>query len=362
MKFVFIVQGEGRGHMTQALAMRHLLVEAGHEIVAVCIGSSKRREVPSFFLEKIGAPVTRFLSPNFVTNERNRGILIGASIWQNLLKADQFLTSLSKIEDVVQSSRPDLVINFYEPLWGLYQTRHPRAVSSVCVAHQFLARHQDFPFPEGHATDKAMLQALNSITAKGSMKRLCLSFTPMAEPENPKLVVVPPLLRPRLFDLTPTDGDYLLVYTMQAGYGEDIVAWHAAHPDVELHCFWDRRGAPVVEQLEPNLTFHQLADVKFLEMMAGCRGLVTTAGFESVCEAMYLGKPVFMTPVEGHFEQTTNALDAARAGAGIWSNRFDLDAFMDYLPKHKTDSLIFRAWADGAAELIIKELETAGAS
>lgn len=39
--------------------------------------------------------------------------------------------------------------------------------------------------------------------------------------------------------------------------------------------------------------------------MQGCSGYVTTAGFESVCEAMYLGKPVMMIPT--HVEQEINA-------------------------------------------------------
>lgn len=49
--------------------------------------------------------------------------------------------------------------------------------------------------------------------------------------------------------------------------------------------------------------------------MAGCRAYATTAGFESICEAMYLGKPVLMVPA--HIEQDCNAHDAMRAGAGL---------------------------------------------
>lgn len=347
--------------MTQALAMRELLLAANHSVEAVCIGTSDRREVPSFFLDNIGAPVTRFQSPNFVTGGGDRGILVGASMWRNLLRTETFLKSLSILDQVVDETRPDLVINFYEPLWGLYQKRHPSKVNSVCIAHQLLAGHPDFPLPRGRATDKAMLMALNSVTAGGSSRRLGLSFTPMPERDpgtiGTRLAVVPPLLRSALLDLTATDGDYILAYLLQSGYGEDIVSWHERHPDVKMHCFWDRKDAADVEQRSKNLTFHRLSDVKFLEMMAGCRGFVTTAGFESVCEAMYLGKPVFMVPVGGHYEQECNALDAKRAGAGIWSTKFELDDFMQYLPQHKTDPTAFRTWVDSAPERIIAELD-----
>jgi uncharacterized protein (TIGR00661 family) len=357
MKVLFVVQGEGRGHMTQALALRHVLESAGHELVSVCVGTSDRRRLPGFFVDKIGAPVTRHRSPNFVTDEENKGILVGRSIWTNLLKTDEYLRSLADMNRAIENSKPDLVVNFYEPLWGLYQLRHPGKVPSVCVAHQMLAGHQDFPFPEGRATEKAMLLTLNRIAANGSSRLLGLSFTPMAELRDDRLVVVPPLLRPALGQLQPVDGDFLLVYVMQSGYGADIISWHEKNPGIELHCFWDRQDAPETDHYAPNLTFHQLSDVKFLEMMAACRGLVTTAGFESVCEAMYLGKPVFMVPVEGHYEQACNALDAKRAGAGIWSDRFDLDAFIDYLPGHTLDPLPFRTWSDEAGARILSELE-----
>lgn len=52
--------------------------------------------------------------------------------------------------------------------------------------------------------------------------------------------------------------------------------------------------------------------------MSSCRAYATTAGFESVCEAMYLGKPLLMVPA--HIEQDCNAYDAARGGAGIISD------------------------------------------
>lgn len=64
-----------------------------------------------------------------------------------------------------------------------------------------------------------------------------------------------------------------------------------------------------------HLSFHQIDDVKFLNRMAGCRAYASTAGFESICEAMYLGKPVLMVPA--HIEQDCNAYDAYRSGAGI---------------------------------------------
>ena len=54
MKYLFVVQGEGRGHFTQALSLKSLLEKNGHEVVGVMVGGSAKRVLPSFFTEKIG--------------------------------------------------------------------------------------------------------------------------------------------------------------------------------------------------------------------------------------------------------------------------------------------------------------------
>lgn len=64
MKILFIIQGEGRGHLTQALSLRQKLMAEGHEIVGVLVESPARR-LPDFFLNKIQSPVYPFESPNF---------------------------------------------------------------------------------------------------------------------------------------------------------------------------------------------------------------------------------------------------------------------------------------------------------
>ncbi|MEQ8533502.1 MAG: glycosyltransferase family protein, partial [Imperialibacter sp.] len=77
---------------------------------------------------------------------------------------------------------------------------------------------------------------------------------------------------------------------------------------------------------------------------------------ESICEVMYLGKPVMMVPVQGHYEQACNALDAVQAGAGVSSESFNLTKVIDYLPNHQPIAGKFREWTDRCEELILKEL------
>jgi uncharacterized protein (TIGR00661 family) len=356
MKYLFIVQGEGRGHMTQAISLSEMLRSEGHQVSHVLVGKSPRREIPSFFYEKIQAPVSTFDSPNFVVDSKNKKIHIWRSIWINLLMAPTFFRSIDFIRQKVAEVQPDVIVNFYELLGGLYAMTSRVRPHIVVVGHQYLLNHPQFIFPKGYWIDKRLL-ALNSwIIAAKAEKKLALSFRPMPDVVRKKLYVVPPLLRSEIKRLSPQNRGYILGYLLNAGYAEEIERWHAQHPEYELHFFWDKKDAPEDLKVDDHLWFHRLNDVKFLEMMSKCGGYCSTAGFESICEAMYLGKPIMMVPTYGHFEQACNALDATLAGAGIQNKVFDLNPFVAYLPKHKDVSYAFRQWADSSREKFLSLL------
>ncbi len=104
------------------------------------------------------------------------------------------------------------------------------------------------------------------------------------------------------------DGGYIHGYILNAGFSQDVLEWHAAHPEVPLRFFWDRADEAPVKVVDETLSFYYLNDEEFLRQMAGCHAYASTAGFESVCEAMDLGKPLLMVP--SHIEQKCNAYDA----------------------------------------------------
>jgi uncharacterized protein (TIGR00661 family) len=194
------------------------------------------------------------------------------------------------------------------------------------------------------------------ITGARSAK-VALSFYGAEDLPDKRLTVCPPVLRRQLFGLTPTTGKRLLVYLVLHGFGEDIKAWHLQRPEIPVDCFYDKPGAPAEEHFSANLTFHRLDGEKFLRMMAECRALVCTAGFESVSEAAWLGKPLLMVPVENHLEQFINARDAAQTGLGIRDSRFALSRLIEEKVAPADEE--FRAWIDRAEDILMDAIERA---
>ena len=97
MKILFIVQGEGRGHLTQAISMEKLLRSNGHEVVEVLVGKSESRRLPGFFIRNIQAPVKQFISPNFLPTHANKRVNLTRSILYNLLKVPEYAESICYI-------------------------------------------------------------------------------------------------------------------------------------------------------------------------------------------------------------------------------------------------------------------------
>ncbi len=351
MRFLFVVQGEGRGHMTQALSLKQILERNGHELCAVAVGKSQARTIPQFFLDRIGTPVFSFDSPNFKTDPDRRGISIVGTALENMKRLPLFIRSIRKLHRTIRSYQPDIVANFFESLIAIYAAFCPSKARMVCIGHQFLMLHPQFHFPEMNPIAKWAMLLFVRLCGVGADLRLALSFRKMPDLKSRKLVVVPPLLRAELKNLNPVTEDFILVYVLNDGYANDLADRQCRCPEVKICGFWDRKGAAKVTLVRENLVFHQLDDVAFLDAMSRSRGLMCTAGFESVCEAMYLGKPVYMMPAGRQMEQQCNALDASFSGAGIWGCDFDLERFLEYLPRHSKNGTPFRSWVDSGESL-----------
>lgn len=354
MKYLFIVQGEGRGHLTQAITLEKLLVSRGHEVVGIMVGKSPSRKLPEFFVREVGAPLIQFESMNFLPSALGRRPDMFKTIAFNAFRIHKYIPSIRLIRDTIRSSGADVVVNFYELMTGLTYFFCRIKVPQVCIGHQYLFRHKDFGLPRGKYPGSAALNFFTRLTCIGAAKCLALSFRRMDEDKERRIVAVPPLLRNEVMAAEISDGDYVLGYMLNKGFAADVREWHKSHPDVELRFFWDNWEAGKIHREDKTLCFYLIDDHEFLRQMSGCMAYASTAGFESVCEAIWMGKPILMVP--SHIEQEINAFDAVRSGAGVSCDRFDLSLLLDFAAGFKSDAS-FRDWAGSASAAFAEELE-----
>ena len=344
MRILFIIQGEGRGHLTQALSLSQILKTAGHEVIGAIVGVTDDRAVPTFFSSAFTAPITAIFSPGLVYNAGTNALEPFKTTMLAMRSVRPFWRSLKQVKRIIDTERPDVVVNFYEMLGGMTYALLRPSVPMVCIAHQYMAFHPDFQRPKGQWFYRQAFRFNTLLTCFRAHELLALSFDKQVDAPHRKVKIVPPLLRNEVTKLKPTPGDSLLAYVTQPGLRVELLNAHAQHPEIKMDGF--HSGVSVPNQVvDGTLTFHAIDGKRFLEFMARCRAIVTTAGFESVCEAAYLGKPALMIPQPNHYEQACNAIDGQRAGVGAASDRFDLDTLLNYLPTHDPQlSERFRAW------------------
>jgi uncharacterized protein (TIGR00661 family) len=356
MKMMFCVLGEGRGHMTQAMAVKQMAEAAGHQVVAVTLGVSSQRQVPAYFESAMNRPVTQLPTLEF-KYKNNRSVSNTATLAGVVCNTPKYARILRQLDAVVRETQPDIILNFFEPIAAFFAITRRRRPPMVAIGHQFMFLHPGYVRAPRLWKQQLGMKFYTAILGARATK-LALSLYEATDLPGKGIVVGPPILRSQLFELKSNpNGSFVLVYLLNHGYAEQIIRWSEKNPKTMLHCFYDKPGAPAEFQHSPSLTFHRLDGEKFLRMMADCRHVVSTAGFESVCEAAWLGKPLFLVPVENHIEQQLNALDAQQFGIGIAADNFNLDRLAELPDRLPTEK--FRAWTGCASKKLFTAIEHA---
>jgi len=289
--------------------------------------------------------------------KNNRAVSNTATLLGVFGQLPKYFQILRRLDDIVRETQPDVILNFFEPVAAFYAITRRKRPPIVAIGHQFMFQHPGYvPAPQLWKQLWSMKIYTRLLGARAT--KLALSLYEAPDLPGKKIIVGPPILRKQLFQLDANpNGHFVLVYLLNHGYAGQIIAWSEKNPQTKLHCFYDKPGAPAELAHSPSLTFHRLDGEKFLHMMAACRHVVCTAGFESVCEAAWLGKPLFLVPVENHVEQQVNALDAQQFGIGIAETSFNLDRLAELPTSLPVEP--FRKWVASAPEKLFTAIEHA---
>jgi uncharacterized protein (TIGR00661 family) len=336
-KALFFVQGDGRGHRTQAISFNEILQKNNYEVIEINVGIHNQPPTTELISQYIKCPIHHFSSPHLV-RINDKEISTIKTLTSTITKLPIYSKSISYIHNTIKKNSPDLVIDFYEPLLGLYDLCYNIECPVLHIAHQFMFLHPKYPKSEDFPNARYLAnQYTKFIGTRG--KRLALSFYKEHDIPTQNLFVVPPLPREQLFSLTTVDEGFILVYLVNNGYRYEILN-QAKTIDRVIHCFCSKFWNTSNDVYhEGGVVFHSLNGTKFLDFMTRCHAVVCTAGFETVTEAAYLNKKLLMIPVENHFEQALNAKDAEKCRLGKYSKTFNL-SLIDKIPVPNNQTFI----------------------
>ncbi len=236
----------------------------------------------------------------------------------------QYLTMTDEFE-------PEVVISDFESWSALYGYSHRLPV--ICLDNiQAVRRLWHAPeILRGHTADWRMTKGIIKAKIPTADHYLITSFFD-AQPRKSRTSVVPPILRPSLLEAKPVEGDHILVYQTGATFAS-LPKVLQGFENIHFKIYGLRKDL-TEEQTEGNLTFCPFGEETFVHDLATCKGVIASAGFTLIGEALHLGKPYLATPVGGQFEQVMNARYIEHLGYGLQDedlDEFSIQAFLNHL-------------------------------
>jgi len=346
---VFIVQGEGKGHMSQAMALKEHLEEAGHRVEAVFLGGRPEQKVPDYFRHAFADRIRTFESPWFLRTPNKKGIYIGRTLLFHLFRFPVYLSELHRIRREIDRLCPEVVFNFYDVVGALALQKLSSGIRRIGIGHHFFLHLDHYRCNQGPAWHRWLLKRHTLLILKSCDRALALSYQEC--PGSSVVEVFPPLVRRRWREMQYTQGRRYLAYFLNEGLLYDLVLLARRLPEFKVDLFTSLDSDM---ELPAGIVLHPYDADTFFACMASCRGLICSAGFDAAAEAAYHGVPLAVIPARNHFEQACNAADISRSGIGIAVKKID-EEMLDRMHRLEVDS--YRAWVSTAGKRLLKYFE-----
>ena len=255
-------------------------------------------------------------------------LCIGQTLVRNAKLVARNRAIVSGIAEELSDFGPDLLITDFEAFT-------PRAADQTGVPvlsfnHQEIVTRSRYELPARYKAH-AFLTGLTIrlVAPRKTVHTLLTSFyfPELKDPAN--TTIVRPIIRPAVSALTPRDDGHVLVYFNQTS-GSDFVLDALSKADARFVVYnFDKPAGRSYD----NITFKDTSVDEFLDDLAGCSAVVSTAGFTLTSEALFLGKPILVVPNNGIFEQTLNAIFLERdmLGAVVCGRRLTTEDITTFL-------------------------------
>lgn len=293
MKILYGIQGTGHGHISRA---REILPElSDRALVDVVLSGTNTR-----------------MTLDDHTPEYKRGISFEYDSKGSVsyLKSALKLRPLQFITDVrnVNVRNYDLVISDYEPVTAWAAMRS--GVPSVALSHQAAFLSEKSPRP----------------VKKNTFAELILKhFAPCHQSigfhfQKYDSFILPPVIRSEIRTVVPQRGNHVTLY-LPAYSPQTLIPFLKQIPQIEWHLFTPFCSH---EYTHENVLVKPVMNRPFIESLSQSRGVITSAGFETCAEAMFLEKKLMVIPIKKQYEQYCNAAALKEMGVPVL-NRIDQD-------------------------------------
>jgi uncharacterized protein (TIGR00661 family) len=323
MRILYGVVGEGMGHAIRSRVVLEELVKK-HDVQVVVSGRAhdylQKRASEHLHVKKIWG-LTIVTEDNEVRNFRTlvenvKGAITGG--WPKNIKA---------WFELADSFKPEAVVSDFETWSYLYGVNQGLPVISVdnmqivnrCTHEKKIIQGHEGSFQIAKGIVKAKLPAAYHYL-------ISTFFYPPVR--KPRTSLHPPILRPEILAAKSEQGEHLLVY--QTYTTNQRLPELLKQSGIECRIYGLKRDLQADHEDE-NLLYRPFSEQGFVEDLRTCRGVIASAGFTLMGEAVYLHKPLLAEPVAKQFEQILNARYLQELGYGLHAEEIDQGSLSEFL-------------------------------
>ena len=326
MRILYGVVGEGMGHAMRSRVILEELTRR-HQVQVVVSGRAydylKARASERLAVEKIWG-YSIVYEDNKVRSfktllENVKGAVRG---WPQNVRA---------YFDLAEKFQPDVVISDFESWSYLFAKRHRLPVISVDNM-QIIDRCLHAPaLLKGLGAEMKVTQGIVKAKVARAFHYYITTFF-QAPIRKQRTSLHPPILRPEILAARPETGGHLLVY--QTSTSSRSLPKLLAGSGLACRVYGLRRDIKA-DVRDGNILYRPFSEAGFIDDLRTARGVIASAGFTLMGEAVYLRRPMLAVPVKKQFEQVLNARYLEAEGYGLGADTLTasrLGEFIERLP------------------------------
>ncbi len=336
MRILYGVTGEGMGHAMRSRVVLDELAKQ-HEIQVVVSGRAAdylaQRSSEVLSVKKIWGYTLAYQD-----NQLKKWRTVVQNVKGALTGLPQNIRAYLEVTDKFE---PQVVITDFETWSYLFGLRHELPIISI---DNMQIINRCVHAPELLAGCESDYRLTNAVVKAKIPDAFHYHITTFFYPptRKPNTTLHPPILRPEILAARAEPGKHLLVY--QTSTSNQALPEILRRSGRECRIYGLRRdlGSEVVEG---NLRYRPFSETGFIDDLRTAAGVVASAGFTLMGEAVYLRRPMLAVPVAGQFEQVLNARYLQRLGFGLAADeitRARLGQFIEALPELERNLGLYR--------------------
>ena len=325
MRILYGVVGEGMGHAMRSRVILDELVKR-HEVKVVVSGRAHE-----YLQKRLGpdADVRKIWGLSIVTEDNE--VRSFKTLLENLKGAitGGWPKNVKTYFELAEQFRPEVVISDFES-WSYLFARNWR-LPVISIDNMQIINRTSLPdsITAGVEGEFQLAKALVKSKVPGAFHYFITTFF-HPKIRKPRTSLHPPILRPEILNAKSEPGEHLLVYQTNTTNEELPALLQRSGRECRIYGLRRDLKAPVTEG---NLTYKPFSEQGFIDDLRTAKGVIASAGFTLMGEAVYLHKPMLAEPVGGQFEQVLNSRYLELNRYGLSAEPLSEDKLKEFLQR-----------------------------